>query len=411
MAHRLIDLTGSKILIVDDQVSGVDLLRKTLESNSYRISMAQNGERALQLAGRIPPSLILLDVQMPGISGFETCRRLKENESTQDIPVIFITGHNDSESILEGFQAGGVDYITKPFQPKEVNVRVQTHLSIKRLQDELKAAHDELESAHNALENAYDQLQADNARKTEELERAREIQLDFLPIAVPEVPFLEIAAFQKPATEVGGDYYDFFSQTNRDLVVAIGDATGHGVGPGLMVSATRTALMTVEAPDLVERVSQINTILKRVNRNRLLNMALVLLELDYDADARTVQVKAAGGGMPPFYILRASGLVEEISIRGMLLGAMTASKYRARTFHLNNSDALILMSDGLPERLNDRDEMLDSQRLRAKIENVGRTTPSAAEILDALVQFGDDWSNETPQTDDVTLAVLKVKQG
>ena len=346
MHNDQIDLTGSKILIVDDQLPSVDLLRKTLESRDYRISMAQSGEKAIALAARVQPSLILLDVQMPGINGFETCRRLKGDESTQDIPVIFITSHNDTQSILEGFQVGGVDYITKPFQHEEVNVRVQTHLTIKGLQDGLREAHD-------ALEKAYGLLQADNARKTEELERAHEIHLDFLPIAVPELPYLEIAPFQKPATEVGGDYYDFFPDTDAKLVVAIGDATGRDVGASLMVSAAKTALLTVDEPDLTKRVNQINTILKRVNRNRSLNMALVLLELEYDLNSHTVQVEAAGGGMPPFYILRSDGCVEKIIIRGMPLGEMASATYKSTAFHLEKSDTLILMSDGLPERLKD----------------------------------------------------------
>jgi PleD family two-component response regulator len=99
---------------------------------------------------------------MPGLDGFELCRRLKANKSLADIPVIFITAKNETESLVEGFKVGGVDYITKPFQHEEVRVRVRTHLTIKQLQDSLKEAKDE-------LQKAYNQLEADNARKTEEL--------------------------------------------------------------------------------------------------------------------------------------------------------------------------------------------------------------------------------------------------
>jgi len=99
---------------------------------------------------------------MPGLDGFETCRRLKANKSLADIPVIFITAKSETESLVEGFQVGGVDYITKPFQHEEVRVRVRTHLTIKRLQDNLR-------EAKNELEKAYNQLEADNARRRKSL--------------------------------------------------------------------------------------------------------------------------------------------------------------------------------------------------------------------------------------------------
>ena len=129
MKRDPIDLTGSKILIVDDQLTTVDLLRKRLESQGYRISLAQSGERGLELVNRIEPDLILLDIRMPGITGLETCRRLKGDESTQAIPVVFLTAHNEPEHVIAGFQAGGVDYICKPFEPEEALIRVKTHLS------------------------------------------------------------------------------------------------------------------------------------------------------------------------------------------------------------------------------------------------------------------------------------------
>jgi sigma-B regulation protein RsbU (phosphoserine phosphatase) len=413
-----INLMDAEILIVDDIPANLNVLRQALETEGYNIIAAPSGKVALQIAARIQPDLILLDIMMPEIDGFETCRRLKADPATADIPIIFITAKDETKSLVEGFRAGGVDYITKPFQYEEVRVRVQTHLTLKRLQDELREANHLIQSKNDALEKAYNQLEAENARKTEELETAREIQQGFLPVATPELPYLEIAAFQKTATEVGGDYYDFFlfptglnpvGMTGGQLIVAIGDATGHGVGAGLMVAATKTALLTIDEPDLTERMSKINTVLKQINSDCLLNMALALIKLSYDATSNCVQVKATGGGMPPLYVLRLNGEVEEIVIRGMPLGTLERAKYTATEFQLEKSDVLILMSDGLPERLNDKEEMLGDVRLVAEIEKAGQTGQSASGILEALVQSGDDWSNQAPQNDDVTLVVLKVK--
>jgi len=390
------------ILIVDDIPANLNLLREALEPEYYEILGATSGEMALQIATRAVPDLILLDIVMKGIDGFETCRRLKADPKTADIPVIFITAKEETENVVEGFRVGGVDYITKPFRNDEVRVRVQTHLTIKRLRD--------------GLQEANNQLEAENARKTEELERARIIQQGFLPVSIPELPYLEIAVFQQPATEVGGDYYDFFSGEDGKFILAIGDAVGHDVGASLMVSATKTALLTINEPELTEKISKMNNVLKQVNSNRLLNMALVLIELLPDAKD-TVQVKAAGGGMPPLYIIRAclepdegsNGSVEEIMLKGLPLGIMEAVRYTPTEFRLEKSDVLILMSDGLPERLNDKDEMLSDVRLAAKISEAGKTKQSAKGILESLVEYGNDWSNGTPQNDDVTLIVLKVK--
>jgi serine phosphatase RsbU (regulator of sigma subunit) len=193
------------------------------------------------------------------------------------------------------------------------------------------------------------------------------------------------------------------------LVVAVGDAVGHDVGASLIVAATKTALLTLDEPSLTEKINQMNTVLKQINRHRLINMALTLLELLYDGNSGTVQVKATGGGMPPLIILRSNGDVEEFAIKGLPLGVMEGAKYGLTEFHLEKSEVLILMSDGLPERFNDKDEMLSDIRLMAEIEQAGKTQQSAKGILEALVKAGDAWANNTPQNDDVTLVVLKVK--
>ncbi len=402
MNQEPINLNSAEILIVDDIPANLNVLCQTLESEGYNIIAATSGESALQIAARIQPDLILLDIMMPGLDGFETCRRLKATKSLADIPVIFITAKNETESLVEGFKVGGVDYITKPFQHEEVRVRVRTHLTIKQLQDRLREAKDE-------LQKAYNQLEADNARKTEELETARVIQKGFLPASVPELPYLEIAAFQKPANEVGGDYYDFFPQADGKLILAVGDAAGHDVGASLMVAATKTALLTIDKSDIQEKINKMNNILKQINSHRLINMALTLIELSYDANSNTLHAKAIGGGMPPLYILRSNGDVKEITVKGLPLGIMEAVRYTSTEFQLKKSDVLILMSDGLPECLNDKDEMLGDVRLVAEIEKVGKTQQSAEGIMENLIKSGDDWSNNTPQNDDVTLVVLKVK--
>jgi signal transduction histidine kinase len=118
------------ILIVDDIPGNVDVLRKTLEVEGYSISMAPSGEVALKIAPKIKPDLILMDVMMPGMDGFETCRKLKEDTVFENTPIIFVTGKAETEDVVDAFKSGGADYITKPFRDEEVLARVGTHLKL-----------------------------------------------------------------------------------------------------------------------------------------------------------------------------------------------------------------------------------------------------------------------------------------
>ena len=153
-----LDLSGARILLVDDTPANLKLLRQALEPEGYSILVATNGEAALKVAATALPDLVLLDVQMPGINGFETCRRLKADPAMAETPVIFVTARTETESVVEGFHAGGIDYITKPFNNEEVLIRVQTHLKVSRLTHSL-------DESNTALSEANRRIQASAERK------------------------------------------------------------------------------------------------------------------------------------------------------------------------------------------------------------------------------------------------------
>jgi DNA-binding response OmpR family regulator len=142
---------NADVLIVDDNPDNLNTLSRTLESFGYNVIAAPGEELALQIATDTPPDLILLDIVMPGIDGYEICRRLKKNPATAEIPVIFITAKGEIDSLVEGFTVGGIDYITKPFKEEEVKARVETHLKIHQLTAELLTKNDELVGANEQL--------------------------------------------------------------------------------------------------------------------------------------------------------------------------------------------------------------------------------------------------------------------
>ncbi len=142
-----------KILVVDDTPTNLSILEEILEGD-YSISIAQSGKQALRITEKFQPDLILLDVNMPGMDGFETCQKLKSREATRNIPVIFITARTEPEDVIQGFSEGGVDYITKPFNYSEVVARVQTHIKNQQLIRELESNHEQLKEL-NQLKNKF----------------------------------------------------------------------------------------------------------------------------------------------------------------------------------------------------------------------------------------------------------------
>ena len=164
MNPKTADATQATILIVDDVPANRELLRQTLEPAGYEVLLAPDGPTTLKVAVRASPDLILLDVMMPGLNGYETCRRLKAGDATHAIPVLFITAQHETPDVVEGFRAGGVDYITKPFQTEEVLARVETHLKISRLTGALQRKNSDLEAEMARRERAEDALATADAR-------------------------------------------------------------------------------------------------------------------------------------------------------------------------------------------------------------------------------------------------------
>lgn len=165
MKDEVLNLSEMKILLVDDTPANIDILVRTLEPEGYDLAIASSGEKALRIADHFLPDLVLADVMMPDMNGFEMCRQLKMQEANRDVPVIFITARKEMEDIVEGFQSGGVDYITKPFQQEEVRARVRTHLQLcalikqqKKLNQQLQREINERKRTEEALRKANQEL-------------------------------------------------------------------------------------------------------------------------------------------------------------------------------------------------------------------------------------------------------------
>ena len=215
------------ILAVDDTPENLDVVKGIL-AKDYTVKVAINGPMALKIVEKAPPDLVLLDVMMPEMDGYEVCRRLKAVPVTRDIPVIFLTAMDQTSDEAMGFQAGAADYIAKPINPPILEARVRTHLALKESLD--------------ALNQAYAIIKGQKDRMEAELNVGRDIQLSMLPTFEPDMAEFSVAATMKAAREVGGDFYDYFPIGPQEYAFCVADVSDKGVASALFMSVTK-ALM------------------------------------------------------------------------------------------------------------------------------------------------------------------------
>ena len=259
----------------------------------------------------------------------------------------------------------------------------------------------EQERIAHTLELERRVIELESARKSKELESARELQLSLLPKEVPKVHGLDIAAFMKTATEVGGDYYDFFLSENGSLTVAIGDATGHGLKAGIMGTATKGLLNMLSSREHVEDIlATANDAIKRMNLSTM-TMCLAVARVE----GRTLSYSSAG--MPPLLVYRASsGECEQHILKAMPLGAVEKFPYTTTSITLSIGDVVVMTSDGLHE-------IFDENRDTYGIDSIVRSlkvhaNKSADEIVKGLFEDGIAWGRGAPLADDLTMVVIKV---
>lgn len=245
-------------------------------------------------------------------------------------------------------------------------------------------------------------LEVENERKTKELEEARQLQLSMLPKELPQLPNIEIAAFMRTATEVGGDYYDFMVEENGVLNVAFGDATGHGLQAGTMVTLMK-GFFTADSSKLgiKDFMSHCSRVIKDIKLGRIL-MSFSYLKFE------NTNLHITSAGMPPiYYHHKDTDEVEELIIQGMPLGAMRNASYKIVEKEIKSGDTILLLTDGLPEQMNNNEEMFDYSRVKSHFKELAEKPANT--IIEKLVEAGDNWMDGRVQDDDITFVVIRIK--
>jgi len=371
------------ILIVDDTPTNLRLLSQMLAERGHRVRAVTSGGRALASARLSRPDLILLDIKMPEMDGYEVCERLKAGVRTRDVPVIFISALDELQDKVRAFAVGGVDYITKPFQVEEVLARVETHLALRRLQLQ--------------LENA-------NKKMSRELALAGQVQASFLPSELPPVPGWQMAVTLKPARQTSGDFYDVRLLPNGKLGILVADVVDKGVGAALYMALSWTLIRTYAA----EYPTQPELVLSAANRRILMDTsAEQFVSVFYGIiDPTTGELTYCNAGHCPPYLLRThnGGAVESLTRTGMVLGVQQDEKWEQASAQLAPGDVLVLYTDGITDAEDERGVFFGHERLLEMVQ--AKPGGSAQEIQDSLLTAVDSFVGNRVQFDDMALMVV-----
>ena len=373
------------ILVVDDTPLNISAITGALK-DTYRIKVATSGVRALAItAANEKPDLILLDVMMPEMDGYEVCRRLKADSTTREIPVIFLTAQTDAEDETHGFQVGAVDYVHKPFSPAVMIARVHTHLALRETREKLAQ-----------------QLLAIQ----KELETARLIQQSILPQTVPQIDGLDIAARYVPMASVAGDFYDFIVVDNKHVGILVADVSGHGMPAALIASMLKIALaaQSARADDPARVLQGLNQVLCGKFQHHYVTAAYVFV----DMEKRTLSY--AGAGHPPLLLWGAAPPgVRDVTENGLFLGMFDSATYSSVKVPLAPGDRGLLYTDGISETNNPEGAEFGSERFRQFLE--AQKNGSANQLADGLLEELARWSARgegEDLDDDITMVTIHV---
>ena len=239
----------------------------------------------------------------------------------------------------------------------------------------------------------------EETRKTKELEAAKKMQIGFLPKILPTSNDIEIATFIRSSTEVGGDYYDFIVKPDKTILSICGDATGHGVASGMMVSVTKASLISITETNINLILKKLNQVIRKIDLGTL-RMSLNIIEVKDD------KIRMTSAAMPPIFLYKsATKKVEEIMQTNLPLGGLGNEDFDLIERDFESGDVVIQLSDGLPEAPNPAGEMYDYDRVKDHLEAVG--SKSADEIKNSFILEADKWLDGLHNPDDITFVIIK----
>ena len=382
------------ILVVDDDKTNRSLLSIILKKAGYRVIEAEDGQDAIKKSLDTPVDLVLLDIMMPNMDGYEACRRMKEDPRTRDIPVIFLSAKTETRDKIMGLESGGADYVTKPFDKGEVLARVRSQLRIRSLTREV-------------IEK---QKHLDN-----DLKVAAGIQQSLLPSReMPGESNLKWAWRFRPCEEIGGDIFNILRLDENHYAVYMLDVSGHGV-PSALITVSVSQMLQPHTNTLIKRIINAGSgyeivapvdVLKRLDREYPIERFDKYFTLVYMLiDTERGLLRYSNAGHPPPLLIRTDGTVKELEKGGPMIGLNGALPFEEEEIPLDPGDRIILYTDGVIEYEKTDLNFYGEERFHTAIKRSAGLNIDALSgaIMEDLMTFGEG----APPRDDITLLAIE----
>jgi two-component system response regulator len=408
------------LLVVDDNENNRDLFTRQLQREGYIVTTATNGKEALKMIKTGEYELVLLDLMMPILDGYQALRLIKADERWRHIPVIMISASDEIDQVVRCIEIGAEDFLPKPFNPILLKARIGAALDKKRFRDR---------------ERKYlQQVEIYSQKLNQELEKGRQMQLNFLPTELLQIPNWEISAFFKPARQVAGDFYDTFQVMENHVGLVIADVCDKGVGAALfmalfrslirifaaqtamrnlykhiMLDSSGTDLNSIDSiyiskitpTDVLEAVSLTNNYVAEYHGELGMFATLFFGVLDPE----TGLLHYINGGHEPLFVIDLEGKIQQkLKSTGPAVGMMPNMKFKIEQAHLKVGDILVGYTDGVPEARNLSGEFFTDQRL---LNILTKPISSVNELLNEITEKVISHIGNADQFDDITLLAIQ----
>ncbi len=391
------DASQRDLLIVDDDPTNLELLEAILRLDGYAVRRAESGEEALHAVESHNPDLVIMDVRMPGISGFEACREIKKRGDELFVPVMLLTNLHDTAHKVEGLDAGADDYLTKPPQRDELRARVRALLRIRDL-------HHSLIQANRKLQTTNEELMRAKQTIDQELDQVGKIQRSFLPQRFPFHPEIMFGRYYGPCAQAGGDYFDIIEIGRSLWGILMADVTGHGTPAAVVMAMTHVIMHSYSST-----FRHPSTALKVANEKLNFHLAPTFyVTMFYGVlDLENMKFRYCSAGHEPMFLFRSRGQkLEPLKTEhGFPLKLMECDEYDEKEVTLETDDKLILFTDGIVELRDPDKNLFGPERLQQLILKYHHLPPQP--FIDAIIQEVNAFMGEAPFKDDVTLMVIQ----
>jgi serine phosphatase RsbU (regulator of sigma subunit) len=395
---------------VDDQANNLLALEAVLGNRDQNLIRARSGIEALRCLLKDDFALIIMDVQMPGMDGFETAALIRQRDRSRQTPIIFLTAFQSTDvQIFKGYSVGAVDYLTKPVVPAVLRSKVAVFVDIFRKKQEVERQAELLRQAdqrehQRQLAEVRERWEAERLR--DEIRLARQIQQKLFPAAPLPLAGFDISGASYPAEATGGDYFDYIPMRDGALAVVIGDVAGHGLGPALLMAELRAYLRAflgghTELGEILTLVNQ--ALASDAPEGRFATLLLGRL------DPPTRSFVYASAGHTTGYLLDRSGTVKTLlRSTGLPLAVLPESNFAAAApVPLEPGDMVLLITDGIIEAHGADQSLFGADRALEVVR--AHCSLAAREIVDTLYRAVRDFCGIRAQPDDMTAILIKVE--